>query len=331
MPHLLDGLDADKLECGPMASDASWLTFKIEDTEFEGVEVPKLARLLDRLGAAMYAIARAQLGKDPARPGPRTAAEEALAAVRVIRVQPGSAVIELSPPGGSMQRLALDGEPSPDNVVLDLIEEIELIEQRRPTSEGRLEIRRRVREVVEEAGQIGSRAAIELRPLVPHADLPTGSVRRAEFRTRDIPVERELQRTRRSRRISGHAFMVDVEPGRQRLRLKLPDGRDMTLDVDESMLDAIREALDRVVEIEMEEEVEGATTVSKVARGLQVLPSAGPSTDRPPKTLEELEREQNLPKERPDYVSLASRVWSTSQQVAEFDEHLLQIRRAGTR
>jgi hypothetical protein len=124
--------------------------------------------------------------------------------------------------------------------------------------------------------------------------------------------------------------MVDIEPGRQRLRLKLPDGKDMTLDVDESMLGAIRDALDQVVEIEVDEEVEGATTVSKVARGLAVLLSAGSSSDRPPKTLEELEREQHLPAGRPDYVALASLAWPSAEEVAEFDEHVRQIRRTGT-
>ena len=124
--------------------------------------------------------------------------------------------------------------------------------------------------------------------------------------------------------------MVDIEPGRQRLRVKMPDGRDVTLDVDEELIVEIRAALDQVVAIDVEEALEGAVTSSRVARNVTVLPSSGPGSDKPPKSITELEREQDLPKERPDYQALASAIWETEEQVAEFAEHLAESRRAET-
>jgi hypothetical protein len=122
--------------------------------------------------------------------------------------------------------------------------------------------------------------------------------------------------------------MVDVEPGRQRLRVKLPDGRDLTLHADEELISQITAALDQVVEIEVKEELEGGVTTSRVAREVEILPSSGPGSDRPPQSIEELEREQNLPKEPPDYQALASAIWETEAEVAEFEEHLREMRPA---
>ena len=124
--------------------------------------------------------------------------------------------------------------------------------------------------------------------------------------------------------------MVDVEPGRQRIRIKLPDGRDATLDADEELTSRILNALDRIVEIVVEEELEGDVTISRIAQSVEVLPSSGPGSDQPPKSIEELEREQSLPKERPDYAALASAIWETEADIESFEEHVRQIRQAET-
>ena len=124
--------------------------------------------------------------------------------------------------------------------------------------------------------------------------------------------------------------MVDVEPGRQRLRVKLPDGRDVTLDVQEDLAVSLAAALDRAIEVQVEEEVEGNTPTSRVARDLTILPSSAPQSDQPPRSIAELEREQQLPRERPDYVALASAVWETEAEIAEFERYVREMRRAET-
>ena len=119
--------------------------------------------------------------------------------------------------------------------------------------------------------------------------------------------------------------MVDVEPGRERIRIKMPDGRDITLSVDESVFSAMGQALDKLVDIEVEEEFDGATPIQRVIRDLALVPP--PEESPPPKSIEELEREQRIPK-RPDYVALASGVWRTKEELDEFERYLRELRRA---
>lgn len=306
----------------------AWFELTVQGMDGEGVEVPRLARLLESLSSSFYAIARAKIGDEGARPGPRTAAEDALAAVRLVRVEPGSATIELAPPPLAAQgRLPIGDVATPDDVAHDFFEEARRVEAGEPAEEGRWEIRRRVREVIESAGEIGSRAEIVYRPAIARPGI-SERVLRATVRTREVRVQEPLERSTRRRHLSGHAYMVDVEPGRQRLRIKMPDGRDTTLDVDEELIEHIRAALDKVVEIEIEEEWEGNVASSRVARSLAVLPSSGPGSDEPPKSVAQLAREQNLPKERPDYVALTSAIWGTEGEVARFQEQVREARRA---
>lgn len=309
----------------------SWFVFTVQDTGGNGVEVPKLAKLLDDLSSTFYAIARAKIGAGGPRPGRRSIAEEALAGVRLMRVSPGSITIELDPPPAASQaQLPLLEEPTADDVALEFYEEVRSIGAGRHAPEGGWDIRRRVRTVIEDAAEIGSRAEIIYRPVVRRPTFPSEAVLKATIQTRAVPAERAPERSRRKRRLSGHAYMVDVEPGRQRLRIKLSDGRDATLDADEELISRIRDALDRIVEIEVEEELEGEIITSRTAQSVKVLPSSGPGSDQPPKSIEELEREQSLPKERPDYAALASAIWRTEADIEKFEEHVRQIRQAET-
>jgi len=306
-----------------------WFVFTLRETAEGGIELPKLSRLLENLSSTFYAIAREKAGLGGARPGPRTLKEEALAAVRLVKIEPGSAVIELAPPSlASQGQLGITDEPTPDDVALEFFEEARRIEAGERALPERWEIRRRVRSVVEDAGEIGAVAEIEFRPLFERPGRQIGGVLRATLRTRGLPEEEKLEPQVRIRRVSGHAFMVDVEPGRQRLRVKMPDGRDVTFDVAEELISKIRSALDQVVEVSIEEQVEGTVVSTRVARDLAILPTSGPGSDKPPKSLAELEREQNLPKERPDYVALASAIWETEADVSAFEEYLRTARHA---
>lgn len=309
----------------------SWFTFSVQDTGGTGVEVAKLAKLLEDISSTFYAIARAKIGVGGPRPGPRSIAEEALADVRLVRVSPGSITIELEPPPAASQaQLPILEEPTADDVALEFYEEVRRIEADSQPPEGRWDIRRRVRTVIEDAAEIGATAEIVYRPVARRPTFPAGDVLKATIQTRRMPSEKPPERSRRIRRISGHAYMVDVEPGRQRIRIKLPDGRDATLDADEELTSRIRNALDRIVEIVVEEELEGDVTISRIAQSVEVLPSSGPGSDQPPKSIEELEQEQSLPKERPDYAALASAIWRTEEDIEKFEEHVRQIRQAET-
>ncbi len=309
--------------------DQPWFTFRILEMDGEGVEVPRLAKVLEELSSAFYAIARGKLGSEAARPGPHTTKEEAIAAVRLLRVVPGSATIELAPPPSAEQgQLNVTTDATSDDVASDFIEELKLIGSGEPSFSGNEEIRRRVRSVVEEAGEIGARAEVVLNPMFSRSGVQTVAIR-ATVRTRDLRKDPVPKKHSRRRRFSGHAYMVDVEPGRQRLRVKMPDGRDMTIDVADELIEKTRAALDQVVEVNVQEDFQGAATIGRRILGIEILPSSGPGSDRPPKSVEDLAREQNLPSERPDYSDLAGEIWSNEREIEEFHQELKAMRRAG--
>jgi hypothetical protein len=307
-----------------------WFVFTIRDADAAGVEIPKLTRLLANLSSALYVIARAKIGKAGRKPGRRGLAEDALAGARLVRVEPGSTVIELAPPPEDASKPRLPGfdEPLPDDIVFAFYDDVERIYRGDPPEDERWDIRRQVIAVIEDAGDIGSQAEIAYRPR-PHRLRPPGrDVLQKSFSTRDLPEEPEsVSRASWTRVVSGHAYMVDVEPGRERLRVKLPDGRDMTIEVDSVLASKMANALDRVVELRVEEEMEGDTPAKRVVHDLTVVDSEADS-DRPSKSVQELALEQGLPSKRPDYVALASAIWRTEQELAEFEEHLRQIRQA---
>ncbi len=57
-------------------------------------------------------------------------------------------------------------------------------------------------------------------------------------------------------------------------------------------------------------------------------PTGRDDMSRPPKTIQQLEREQGLEGPPPDYVALASSVWRTKDELRDFQRHLKAIRRA---
>lgn len=311
----------------------SWLTLTIRDSAERGVEPSRLARILDELSSALFAIARERIGKSVRR-GRRTAEEEALAGARVLRVTPGSTSIELVPPPSATQlRMDLPNVVTPDDVALDFYEEMRRAQDHAPVPVEKIPVYRRVRSLLREASEIGSRVDITYRPLHRRPTFPQELVLRASVSTQELPKEVEIAETRRTRRLSGHAYMVDVEKGRQRIRIKLPDNRDVTLDVDEHLIDRIHEALNQVVSLDVEELLEGAAVERRVVQEIVVLPPARGSllVIAPPKTLEQLADDQEIPVTRSDYVALASKVWTSRKELDRFDRYLQDIRGGSAR
>jgi len=313
----------------PSAPSDAWFEFRIEETEGRGVEAAKLSRLLQDLSSAFYAIARARLGKDAARPGRRTLDEDALAAIRIVRISPSSAIIEADPPiTGFQPRLEFPDEPTAEDVLFDFALEAQRLDRKERSAFSRPEVRRRVQAVLRDASEIGRVTEVVVRPKGSKLPVPLED---KELRVRVTGEEavKELEaipRRPRTRRLSGHAYMVDVEPGRWRMRLKLPDGRDLTLDANPELSALMKAAVDQVVEIEAVEELEGDQVASRQAVNLTVLPSSGRGSGKPPKSIEELAKEQGLADARPDYQSLATEVWETEDQLRDFIEHLRRVR-----
>jgi len=306
----------------------SWLSFTIRDTEGVGVDLPKLAKLLGTLSSTFYAIARTELGVPPDRPGPRTNAEDLLAGLRLARLEPGSAVLELLPPEQAVQS-SFDFRATADDVAFEFVQELRRIASGETVAPERTWIRRQVRNVITDAGDIGAVAEVRFNPQHRVPRYFDAGPLEVQVNARELPEQERPAPSRRTRRVIGHAYMVDVEPGKQRVRLKLTDGRDLTLDIAarEGELDMTK-VLDRPVEVEVEEEMMGDASARRVATEISVL-SSFPGAAAAPKSLVELMREQHLPKDRPDYRELATAVWQTKAELDEFEQFLRASRAAG--
>lgn len=309
------------------ADRPDWFTIKIDEVDAEGVEIPKLTKLLQDLSSAFYALAREKKGDRGPRPGRRAVAEEALAALRLVRVVPGSLLIQLAPPSLGDELPLFPDELMAEDIVVEFYRELQSIESGDPPEENRGYIRRSVDTVLRDAGELGPRIELRLNPRVPRPGIPVDAVFQRTFKTRDVPAVEPASTRIQRRTLSGHAYMVDVEPGRQRLRLKLPDGRDLTMDVTSELASDASAALDRAVELTVEEELEDGSATKRTVLGLAVLPSSGAGSDQPPRTIGDLEEEQGLAGERPDYAALASEVWPDEDALEGFLEKLREMRR----
>ena len=309
----------------------AWFEFRIEDTEGLGVEIEKLTHVLQDLSSAFHAIALAKLGR-PSRRGRRASDEQILSSIRILSVSMSSAVIEAGPPAiGAQTRLAPFGPgPTADEVAFDLLEEMRRLDTRERSRYTQPNVRRQVQNLIKSAGEVGRTAEAIHRPRQPIGDILPGGEARAKLSTgvKVIDVTQAVSHPL-TRRIAGHAYMVDVEPGRQRLRVKLPDGRDLTLDASAEIAAQMKDAIDQVVEIESIEEMIGDVVSSRTATRLRVLPSSGDGSDKPPKSIQQLAQEQGMPELRPDYGALASAIWESEEDLVEFDEYLRQLRGAG--
>jgi hypothetical protein len=220
--------------------------------------------------------------------------------------------------------------PTVDDVAFDLLDEMRRLNTRERSRYTRPDIRRHVQKLIKSAGEVGRTAEAIHRPQHAVGNILPGGEARAKLSTGVKAIDITPVVTQpRTKRLAGHAYMVDVEPGRQRLRLKLPDGRDLTVDASPEIAAQMRGAVDQVVEIESVEEMIGDVVSSRTATRLTVLQSSGDGSDKPPKSIQQLAQEQGMPEQRPDYLALTSAVWEKEEDLVEFDEYLRQLRDVG--
>lgn len=125
----------------------------------------------------------------------------------------------------------------------------------------------------------------------------------------------------------GHVFMADVESGRQRLRVKLPDGSDHTMPVDPDHIPELGDVHNRVVELDVSEARIGGEVVERVVGSVRVLESPEAGDDRPAQTIDDLARQQGLLMQPvPDYFALASEFLGDENEAERFSDYLTTAR-----
>ena len=304
-------------------SGQPWLVFRVAGDTGAGVDARALARLLTDIVGAARIIARERLSLD-ARSGPMTSDERALAGFRVTSVTPGSVNIAFAAPSEQQSVMALDEERTPAAIARALMEEFETASRAQPPdSEGRSR-RRAVERVVRSAARIGTSAEIEHRP----AD---GTTMRVDFSLSSETVAYEAVPelpNSRERVMFGQVFMADVEDGRQRVRVKLADASDVTIRLQEHLAGSMSGVLGRLAELRVGETLIGET-VERMVVGVRPLTAEERGVELPPKSIDDLAREQGLLwREHPDYVSILSGLWESEEEAEAFREYIQSGRTA---
>lgn len=297
-------------------SDATWLVVRISEVDGDGVDSRALSRVLMELSNAMFASARFALGDRRQRKGPPTSAESGLASLKITSVTKGSIVLQYgrppgvppAPPGlAGLEQLQVD----PDQVGALVIDAIVASGAGSAIEPGTEFLRRSTRRFLEAAAKVGDECVLELKT----ASL--GALR-AQVSLRSLARNGQVQTQEREVMLFGHVYMADVEMGRQRLRVRLPNDSDATIEIIPELRDLLLELLDKPVLLRVVERLNKGFIVGRRITAAEVLPRDLSGPEKPPHSLTELAAAQGLLHYPvPDYSVLASAVWPTSEDAAK--------------
>lgn len=298
---------------------SGWLELVFDVPAGAGVDARNLADVLRDFSAAARVVAGDYLS-EPDRRGPPSPAERMLSALRVVSVQSGSLIIEFAPPDVGVGQAPLLGKPiTASDIALEVLEGM----AGPPVDADQAGITRRYRafeRLRRSARRIAPGASARLR----HPDSGVRSFVIGFDSAESRPLrEPEI----RQRTMFGHVFMADVESGRQRLRVKLPDGSDHTLSVDLDLIPELNAVLNRVVELDVSEARIGGEVVERVVGAVRVLEPSETGNDQPAQSVDDLARQQGLAMQPiPDYFALVDALLEDEEEVERFAAHLTSMR-----
>ena len=303
-------------------TEQPWLLLHI-DGPTGGVDARALAQLLqDMVGVArLIADEKLTVGRRRGpmrgrRRGPMSAPERALAGLRVTSVSPGSVNIAFATPSAAVEQqssMLLDPEVTPAAIARQLIEEFESVSRKQPPTPQGHGRRQAVERVVRSVARIGNSAELVHHP-------PDGE----EIRVRivlapDASTYEEPMPDIRQRVMFGQVFMADVEDGRQRVRVKLADESDLTMSLERDLAGEMPDILGQLAELHVSEALVGETVVERVVGEVRLLAAEERGIEIPPKSIDELAREQGLfLRQPPDYFSILSGLWESEEEAEAF-------------
>ncbi|MEX0781529.1 MAG: hypothetical protein WD557_02695 [Dehalococcoidia bacterium] len=305
------------------ADDREWFRFYIADADGSGVEARAVASLISDVAELMLVAARKRLGL-PRRLGPPSGTERSLAEVRVVSVSPGSLALVFAEPRLRERQTTLGDEfvvtATADDVASDVLEEVRLAAANAPVMAGHEEVRAAAVTLLRRARAVGTTAEVS------HQER-TGSRTAAAIDLRSVRTPQTAPETQREVTLFGHVYMVDVELGRQRLRVKLPSESDLTMEVDPSIREKIADVLNAQAKVRVDETLRLGLVVRRMIRDVSLLLPEEQGVETPPKSLAELAATQGLLSQPvPSYTELASAVWTSKEDVLAFESYTAQVR-----
>lgn len=296
-----------------------WLLFRVDGDMGAGVDARALSQLLQDIAGAARVIADEKLALGPRR-GPLNPLELSLAGLRVASVSPGSVNIAFAEPPtavGQQGMLQWDEEVTPTAVTRTLIEEMGMYARNEAYTPQGIGRRRAVERLVRSAARIGNYAEVVHHP-------PAGEEIRAHIPlTASFSLQEEPVPEIRQRVMFGHVYMADVEAGRQRLRLKLADDSNIVMSVEEDVRHELPSVLGQLAELHVSEAIVGGAIAERVVGLIRLLEPEERGVELPPKSIDELAREQGLLlRPPPDYFALLSGLWETDEEAKAFRQEI---------
>ena len=291
-----------------------WMRFRVagDADADDGVDARALAQLLLDLSAAARLIASEMLGQGRPR-GPMSKLERSLAAFRVVSVAPGSVDVALAEPlpVDDESDAALDDlELTADAVARELVEALAAAPpDARAADAGprRMAIER----VMRSAARIGDRAEIAL-------DSSSGWGERVELALGPFASSRVKSRLRV---MFGHVSPDGAIGGETRVRVDLVTGSKAVMRVADAIAGDVPEAR-RLCELHVSKPPDGDASKEQLIEHIRVFPDLPPAPP-PPKSIEELAREQGLlDRPPPDYAAILGGLFETEAEAQAFRDEI---------
>ena len=144
-----------------------------------------------------------------------------------------------------------------------------------------------------------------------------------------MAIENTTKPTVRRRVIFGQVLAAEPADGRQRVRVQVGAGPDVTMSVEGALVDRMRDLLGQHVELCVSETLVDDTVVDRVVSEVRPLNPGECGVDVPPRSIGALAREQGLHlRPPPDYFSVLSGLWESEEEAEAFRDEIRSGRAA---
>ena len=134
-----------------------------------------------------------------------------------------------------------------------------------------------------------------------------------------MTVDSRIERRTRHRVIFGRVRGADAGDIPRQILVGLGDGSALTMSLDTAVVSRVSGVLGRDVELRVRETVVGEAVVDRAVETLRLLDPGECGIDAPPKSIDELAREQGVDRRpRADYFEILSGLWETEEEADAF-------------
>ena len=144
-----------------------------------------------------------------------------------------------------------------------------------------------------------------------------------------MTIKNTTRPTVRQQVMFGQVLAAEPADGRQRVRVQVGAGPDVTMSVEGALVDRMRDLLGQHVELCVSETLVDDSVVDRVVDEVRRLNPGECGVDVPPRSIDALACEQGLHlRPPPDYPSILSGLWESEAEAEAFREEIRSGRAA---